>query len=131
MARRFHKRKERKTWRVVPARITPKRKKLDRIPRILRAYALAHASTAPASASSTLIETLNQHLRGTEWRLSPEILRAWERDIIAPEDELLRTLARKTPPLSWCWLLAHDLLAAKHPQHYQPRGIIGRRILNH
>ena len=130
MKHRYSKRKEPKTWRVVPARITPKRKEPGDVPRILRAYAIAHTGTAPASGSSTLIETLNHYLGGTSWQVTPELVKTWEQGFTPPDDDLLNALARHAPPLSWPWLLAHDLLAASHPHSRQPQGTIGRRILS-
>jgi hypothetical protein len=129
MKRRYRKRKVTRTWRVVPARTTPKRKPLGRAPRILRAYALTYTGKAPASRSSTFITTLNERLDGTGYQVTPALIQAWERAYVQPEDNLLRSLALCSTPLSWTWLLAHDLLASKYPAAYHPQGVIGHKIL--
>ena len=130
MSRCCRKRKPTKTWRVVPVRITPKLKKTDPIPRILRAFALTYTGAAPPSESDLFITTLNQHLTCRKNKLIPKILRTWEKGINPPQETILLDLLRNAPPLSWPWLLANDTLATMHPDRYQPKSIIALRLLD-
>lgn len=129
MTRRYRKRKPSNTWRVVPVRITPKLKKTDPIPRILHAFALTYTGTTPPSESDMFITTLNQHLTYRRNKLTPKILRTWEKGITPPQEAILLDLLRNAPPLSWPWLLANDTLATMHPDRYQPKSIIALRLL--
>ena len=130
MTRHYPKRKPLQTWRVVPVRITPKLKRPDPIPQLLRAFALTYTGTAPASESSIFTMTLNQYLSCQRSKLTIKTLQTWERGLAKPPDFVLLSLLRNAPPLSWPWLLANDLLATIHPDRYQPQSLIAQRILN-
>ena len=128
MTRHYRKRKPSQTWRLVPVRITPKLKKPDPIPQLLRAFALTYTGTAPASQSTTFIMTLNQYLSSKKSKLTTKTLQTWERGITKPPERVLLSLLRNAPPLSWPWLLANDLLATIHPDRYHPQSLIAQKV---